>query len=137
MEVSMGNKKRGAGGAVPGAPEGGRRPTGGAPGDSSSERGRFSSRRKTEAVLRLLRGEDLDALSRELGVTAGTLSGWRDDFLSAGRAGLKRRSPSPEADDNVHLKTLIGELTIDNEALKALLKAHETRDPLASRRSRP
>jgi hypothetical protein len=38
------------------------------------ERGRFSSRRKTEAVLRLLRGEDLDSLSRELQVTAATLS---------------------------------------------------------------
>gem|GEM_PF-4917128 len=36
---------------------------------SLSERGRFSSKRKREAVLRLLRGEDLDLLSRELGVT--------------------------------------------------------------------
>ena len=44
----------------------------------SHDRGRFSARRKTEAVLRLLRGEDLDTLSRELGVTAATLSGWRD-----------------------------------------------------------
>ena len=37
-------------------------------------RGCFSARRKTDAVLRLLRGEDLDALSRELGVVAATLS---------------------------------------------------------------
>jgi len=88
-------------------------------------------------VLRLLRGEDLDALSRELGVTAATLSSWRDDFLAGGQASLKRRTPTPEADDNVHLKTLIGKLTIDNEALKALLSAHEVRDPLASRRSKP
>ena len=49
-----------------------------------SERGRFSARRKTEAVLRLLRGEDLELLSRELGVTAATLAGWRDDFLAGG-----------------------------------------------------
>ena len=41
---------------------------------SRPERGRFSSRRKTEAVLRLLRGEELDALSRELGVTTATLA---------------------------------------------------------------
>src|SRR4051794_40902685 len=46
-----------------------------------AERGRFSSPRKTAAVLRLLRGEDLELLSRELGITAATLSGWRDDFL--------------------------------------------------------
>jgi hypothetical protein len=43
----------------------------------TQDRGRFSARRKTEAVLRLLRGEDLDTLSRELGVVAATLSGWR------------------------------------------------------------
>ena len=62
--------------------------TGASPGESKSataqgtngrseprpERGRFSSRRKAEAVLRLLHGEELDALSRELGVTAATLA---------------------------------------------------------------
>lgn len=40
----------------------------------AGEKGRFSSRLKTEAMLRLLRGEELDALSRELGVTAATQS---------------------------------------------------------------
>jgi transposase len=48
---------------------------------NSGERGRFSSQRKTSVVLRLLRGEDLELVSRELGVTAATLSSWRDDFL--------------------------------------------------------
>jgi hypothetical protein len=38
----------------------------------AQDRGRFSARRKIEAVLRVLRGEDLDALSRELGVTVAT-----------------------------------------------------------------
>jgi hypothetical protein len=57
--------------------------------------------------------------------------------LAAGQAGLKTRSEDP-ADDQVRdLKTLIGELTIDNECLKALLRAHENRDPLARRRSMP
>src|SRR4051794_23580956 len=41
------------------------------------DRGRFSAIRKSDAVLRLLRGEDLDTLSRELGVVAAALSGWR------------------------------------------------------------
>ena len=36
---------------------------------NSGERGRFSSQRKTASVLRLLRGEDLELVSRELGVT--------------------------------------------------------------------
>ena len=39
--------------------------------------GRMSRQRKREAVLRLLRGEDLELVSRSLGVTAATLSGWR------------------------------------------------------------
>ena len=39
------------------------------------DRGRFSSKRKMEAVLRLLGGEDQDLRFRELGVAAsGTLS---------------------------------------------------------------
>src|SRR5215212_7436457 len=46
--------------------------------------GRMSRRRKTAAVVRLLRGEDLETVSRALGVTAATLSAWRDAFLTAG-----------------------------------------------------
>ena len=34
-------------------------------GDGAGDRRRFSARRKLEAVLRLLRGEDLNQLSRE------------------------------------------------------------------------
>ena len=41
---------------------------------------------KAEAVLRLLHGEELDALSRELGVTAATLAQWRERFLAGGQA---------------------------------------------------
>jgi transposase len=37
--------------------------------------GRMSRPRKRDAVLRLLRGEDLETLSRALGVTAATLTG--------------------------------------------------------------
>ena len=58
---------------------------------NSDDRGRFSARCKTATVLRLLRGEDLELLARELGVTAATLSAWRDDFLAGGQAALKSR----------------------------------------------
>jgi len=54
-------------------------------GGSGGERGWWSSRRKMEVVLRALRGEDLISLSREMGVTAGTIAQWREQFL-AGRA---------------------------------------------------
>lgn len=42
---------------------------------ATSERGRFSAKRKRDAVLRLLKGEHLDLLARELGVNAPTLAG--------------------------------------------------------------
>ena len=50
------------------AAEGARRATGDAAGNGRG--GRFSARRKRETVLRLLRGEDLESVSRELGITA-------------------------------------------------------------------
>jgi transposase len=53
--------------------------------------GRMSRRRKRDAVLRLLRGEDLETVSRSLGVTAAALTGWRDAFLAAGEASLATR----------------------------------------------
>jgi transposase InsO family protein len=49
-------------------------------------------------VLRLLRGEELDALSRELGVTAATLAQWRERFLAAGQASLRERFGGYEAE---------------------------------------
>ena len=91
-----------------GAAEGGRRPTGAGP-SGHAERGRFSSQRKMEAVIRLLKGEELDALSRELGVAAGTLAGWKEAFLGAGQAGLKSREPDPRDEEIAHLKQLLGD----------------------------
>ena len=103
---------------------------------SRTERGRFSSRRKTEAVLRLLRGEELDALSRELGVTAATLAQWRERFLVGGQASLRSR-PADERDEEIHrLQAKVGEITMANELL--LQRAHQLEAglPLARRRSR-
>jgi hypothetical protein len=51
----------------------------------------MSAKRKQSAVLRLLRGEDLELLSRELAVPAAELSAWRDAFLAAGETSLKTR----------------------------------------------
>jgi transposase-like protein len=52
-------------------------------------RPRWSAGKKMEAVLRLLRGEPLELLSRELGVEAHRLAAWRDDFLEGGKDALK------------------------------------------------
>ncbi len=41
---------------------------------SKAERGRFSSRQKMDVVLGVLRGDDLDLVSREAGITAAKVS---------------------------------------------------------------
>jgi transposase len=98
------------------------------------ERGRFSSQHKTATVLRLLRGEDLELVSRELGVTAATLSGWRDDFLAGGLAALKSR-PTDERDDEIaRLRAKVGELTMDNELI--LQRCRADRPFVPTRRKR-
>ena len=102
----------------------------------SSERGRWSSRRKTEVVLRALRGEDLDALSRELGVAAGTLAQWRDRFLMSGQTGLRSRAVDERDDELGRLRAKIGELTMENELLRARARRTEGDVPFGRRRSR-
>ena len=98
------------------------------------DRGRFSARRKTEAVLRLLRGEDLDILSRELGVTAATLSGWRESFLGGGTAAMKSR-PADERDEEIaRLRSKVGQLTMDNELLGQKCQHLESGRPFVTRR---
>src|SRR5438094_6812541 len=59
--------------------------------DRGREPGRFSARRKTGTIQRLLCGEPLDSVARELGVTAATLAQWREQFLAGGQAALKSR----------------------------------------------
>lgn len=99
------------------------------------ERGRFSSRKKMDAVLRLLRGEELDVLSRELGVTAATVSGWRDAVVAAGHASLKSRRPNARDEEVTRLKAAIGDLTMRNEVLREGLRRVQEALPLAWRRS--
>jgi hypothetical protein len=83
--------------------------------NDSQDRGCCSARRKTEAVLRLLRGEDLDTLSRELVLTGGTLSGSRDGFLDGGTAAMKSL-PADEWDEVIaRLQAKVGQLTMDYE----------------------
>ena len=51
--------------------------------------GRFSAGRKREVVMRLLRGEDLESVSRAVGITAARASHWRAQFLALGAGGPK------------------------------------------------
>lgn len=79
---------------------------------SKVERGRWSAKAKREAVLRFLRGESLDAVSRELKVTAVRLSEWRDAFLAGGEARLKSRAADGRDKEVARLKSVLGEMTM-------------------------
>ncbi len=97
---------------------------------------RFSARRKAEVVMRLLRGEDMELVSRELGVTAASLTEWRERFLGAGLEAMKKR-PADERDrEVVRLREKLGEVTMANELLREKISRMEVGDPLARRRSR-
>src|SRR5215211_1175159 len=89
-------------------------------GDSRS-RPRWSAGKKMEAVLRLLRGEPLETLSRELGVEAHRLAAWRDDFLEGGKEALKGQRPDRSGDDRAlrQAERKVGQLTMENEILRA------------------
>ena len=79
----------------------------------------MSRQRKRDAVPRLLRGDDLETLSRALGVTAAILSGWRDTFLSVGEASLATRPVHAGELESDRLKAMLGEML---EAKVAALK---------------
>lgn len=54
---------------------------------------RWSARRKSEVVLRLLRGEDMGEVSREIRVPPPEFERWRRMFLEGGACeGLKGRN---------------------------------------------
>src|SRR5947209_19078567 len=111
MEVSVSKEREPASGA----PQGARRATGGAPEERRDGRGRWSAKRKAAAILRLLRGEGLETLSRELGGTAATLSGWREQFLEGGEAKLTAREGDRENAKTKRQKSLLAELTINTQ----------------------
>jgi len=102
--------------------------------DGGREPGRFSARRKTEVILRVLRGEPLDTLARELGVTAATLAQWREHFLAGGQGALKSR-PADERDEEIQrLRAKVGEITMSNELLLERCHRLEANLPLPRRR---
>jgi len=84
----------------------------------SSEVVRWSVNRKKEVVLRLLRGESIEALSRELGIEAYRLEKWHRKALQGVEAALKERGVDPVAAELDAAMRRIGELTMQNELLQ-------------------
>jgi transposase-like protein len=102
--------------------------------DSKSRR--FSAQQKTEVVLRLLRGEELDLLSREFGVPASRIAAWRETFLDAGQEAMKKQPALERARELGRLREKLGESTMAIELLNAKIARLESGRPLGQRRSR-
>lgn len=79
---------------------------------------RWSASRKKEVVLRLLKGEPVDALSREYGVPIGQLEKWKETVLARMELLLKDRSDEPLHAELEAAKKQIGELCMENELLR-------------------
>ena len=99
--------------------------------------GRMSRQRRTAAVLRLLQGEDLEQVSRSLGVTAATLIGWRDAFVAAGEAALTTKPATGEDLEGDRLKARLGAALIERDLLEEKIAILEANRPLGRRRLRP
>jgi transposase len=94
---------------------------------------RWSVGRKREVVLRLLRGESAENLSRELGVPPYRLERWRERALAGIDGSLRDREGDAVSEELSAAMKRIGELTMENELLRA--RAGHV-GPLARRRSR-
>src|SRR3954467_6669540 len=119
-----------------GARAGPQTPDAGAPSGAAGPERRFSAQRKLAAVTRLLRGEPLETLARELNVTVARLSEWRDRALVAAEAAMKERERDSREEELLRLKAKLGEVTMANELLEQKIAALEGGRPLARRRSR-
>jgi hypothetical protein len=98
--------------------------------------GRWSAKRKADAVLKLLKGEDLDTLSRQLKVTAATLSEWRDTFLAHGIVGLKSREADSRDEKIAALEKALAETALDLSISRAINTVYERKvGPLAAGKS--
>ena len=92
---------------------------------------RWSAKAKTEMVLRLLRGEAVEMVSREIQVPAHELEAWRRTFLEAGADGLKRRHGDPEARLVKQAQAKVGELAMRLELAEMLLEKRGFGEELA------
>lgn len=79
---------------------------------------RWSRRRKTEVVMRLLRGESLDDVSREVKVEISRLEEWKNKAIRGIESGLKERENDPLQAELDVAKHRIGDLLMEVELLR-------------------
>ena len=113
--------------------EGGRSPSTLSPGQATPPGQRWSAARKREVVLRLMRGEAAELLSRELGLPVFRLEQWRQRAEAALEGALKEREADQADSQLAAAMQRIGELSMEIELLRARIARP---GPLGRRRSR-
>jgi transposase len=94
---------------------------------------RWSVQRKTELVVRLLRGEDLDGVSRESQVPAHELERWQRIFMEQGKRGLRTKA-EPEERELTLARAKVGELMMRLELAEDLIEKRGFTDEWKRRR---
>jgi transposase-like protein len=79
---------------------------------------RWGARKKSQVVLRLLRGESIDSVSREIGLQTYILEEWRQQGIHGIESSLTSRDNDPLSDELDKAMKRIGELSMENELLK-------------------
>jgi transposase len=95
---------------------------------------RWSVARKRAVVLRLIAGEPVELVSREIGVPVFKLERWREKAEAALEGALKERETGAGGAELAAALQRVGELTMENELLRA--KMGQMPGPLARRRWR-
>jgi Transposase len=119
-----------------GASEGARRATEQSPESAAGGAGRWSSKRKLSVVLELLRGADIESVSRKHRINVATLTDWKERFLNGAECGLKTREAEPENEDNRRLKSVVANLSVENELLREKIARMENGRPFVSWKSK-
>ena len=96
---------------------------------ASAGGGSLDAALKAEVVLRLLRGEEIDFVSREVGVNAARLAEWREEFISGGREALKSREATSQDRELVETRAKVGELMMRNDILELVLRKRGVQVP--------
>jgi len=96
---------------------------------------RWTASRKLDAVMCVLRGQSLDAVSRKYGVSLHDLTLWRNKVLSGAESALKTKDIDETQDaEKKTLLSKIGEITMDCELLREKIKRLENGVPFHLRR---
>lgn len=116
-------------GVAPGFLEGARSANGGEP-SAAAEVKRWASALNKEVVLRLLRGELMEAASREVAMPFYKLEQWQNRALAGIDAGFKQRENYPAARQLADASLRVGVLVME---VKILQKARQAKRPLVGR----